>query len=650
MLWENANARYELKIDEQTVAFVPKFLSRKVKKGPRGGKTHFPSTRNELAIATAWRLALEKNSVLIYCPERRSVNALAKQILRAHDCGFLDPLPVADQATLKRAVLLGQEWLGDHPVVRCLALGVAIHHAVLPKPFLRVLDALIRERNVNVVIASPTLARGLNISASCVIFQALARYDAAAKKPLQISSEEFGNVSGRAGRAYVDVDGQVLGMCFSYDDVLKWNALLKEREKLSLESGLIGIAARLFGQLSARIGAKAEDLEFIANTSDIWTTPVSSDDEAREWEETVAILDAALLSLLGETECEPEELAAQLDAVLGSSFLRRRLRRYTERIQGIVNGLLVGRARHIWANTSATDRRSYFFCGIGVQAGKDLDASGSTLGETLSAADKAFNEVDMPRTIELITEAADLLFEIRPFAPSVLPERWKEILSGWLSGVPVHELLAISNDAQAFIDEGIVYRLVWALESVRVRSLAHGEGLFDDKPSPLLAALETGATNLQEALLLQAGLSSRVAAKAALESCPSTFETVYGLREWLSSGAVTEAAKRPNWPTATSRAAWLEFLRSQVALKEAKWTASDGELDLHAAEGASVTADMPVFLWQREGETRIQVYAPDMTYLGESSKQFKAGFTPWACGTALDESSIRFRYVGPVGE
>lgn len=144
------------------------------------------------------------------------MNAVARRLIEAHKEGFLDHLPDFDLSAVEKAIALGKEWLGnDHSVVRCLSLGVAIHHAALPRPFLREIDVLIREKRIPIIVASPTLARGLNISASCVLFQSCQRFDYSKKARLTISLEEFPNVSGRAGRAYVDLDGQALGVCFT---------------------------------------------------------------------------------------------------------------------------------------------------------------------------------------------------------------------------------------------------------------------------------------------------------------------------------------------------------------------------------------------------------------------------------------------------
>ncbi len=81
---------------------------------------------------------------------------------------------------------------------------MAIHHGALPTAFRKEVERLLREGILKVTISSPTLAQGLNLSATAVIIHSLFR------NRERIETSEFKNVVGRAGRAYVDVEGLVL--------------------------------------------------------------------------------------------------------------------------------------------------------------------------------------------------------------------------------------------------------------------------------------------------------------------------------------------------------------------------------------------------------------------------------------------------------
>lgn len=121
IVWDGAKARYELKIDDQTNTFIPRFIERQEKTGKLGAKKMFPSDQNDLVLASAWRLAGDRHSVLVYCPERRSVNALAKRLQLVRKNGFLGELPGFSADAVSNAISVGKEWLGsEHPVVKCL--------------------------------------------------------------------------------------------------------------------------------------------------------------------------------------------------------------------------------------------------------------------------------------------------------------------------------------------------------------------------------------------------------------------------------------------------------------------------------------------------------------------------------------------------
>ena len=59
------------------------------------------------------------------------------------------------------------------PILECLKLGVALHHGALPTAYRKEVERLLREGVLKVTISSPTLAQGLNLSATTVIMHSL---------------------------------------------------------------------------------------------------------------------------------------------------------------------------------------------------------------------------------------------------------------------------------------------------------------------------------------------------------------------------------------------------------------------------------------------------------------------------------------------
>ena len=208
VVWNSPFARLNLRVGEErpwVQRFIvgsapPEFVPPK-----RRRERLFPDNQRELCLATAWRLVHEGQTVLIYCPVRRSVEPFADVIVDLHERGALRSLLEVDANVLNTATALGEEWLGPNSaILKCLRLGVALHHGALPTAYRKEVERLLQEGILKVTISSPTLSQGLNLSATALVMHSLHR------NRNRIEIAEFRNVTGRAGRAYVDMEGIVL--------------------------------------------------------------------------------------------------------------------------------------------------------------------------------------------------------------------------------------------------------------------------------------------------------------------------------------------------------------------------------------------------------------------------------------------------------
>jgi replicative superfamily II helicase len=197
----------------------------------------FPLSK-ELTLAAAWKFSDQGKRALIFCTQRDHVEGYANAVIDLHRRGFLPSL-LNDAAPIPRAIAVGKEWLGsDHPAVVCLPIGVAIHHGRLPGSFLREVEALLAASVLHVTIASPTLAQGLNLNAAVLLIPTLYR----AGVPL--SGEEFANVAGRAGRAFVDLEGLVIHTMYEPENwrLRAWRELVQAARPDRFRAG----SSRLF--------------------------------------------------------------------------------------------------------------------------------------------------------------------------------------------------------------------------------------------------------------------------------------------------------------------------------------------------------------------------------------------------------------------
>lgn len=276
----------------------------------------------------------------------------ADVIVDLHERGALRSLLEADPGSLNTAIALGLEWLGpDSAVLKCLHLGVALHHGALPTPYRKEVERLLRENVLKVTISSPTLAQGLNLSATAVVMHSLHRNGE------RIEISEFRNVIGRAGRAYVDVEGIVLFPMF--DKISKkrhnWERLITDLGAREMESGLVRLVMALLSRMHARIGGDLNQLvEYVVNNATAWSFPEVANEkpEDREraladWERHLTTLDTAILSLIGENDIPDDGIAAALDDILQSSLWHRRLQRRSEQAQQLLKAGLLSRSRLI---------------------------------------------------------------------------------------------------------------------------------------------------------------------------------------------------------------------------------------------------------------------------------------------------------------
>ncbi|WP_309092841.1 DEAD/DEAH box helicase [Phenylobacterium sp.] len=554
--------------------FVPNFVvARDPPRIPGIGqrRKQFPADQRELVLATAWRLIEDGQTVLIYCPQRRSVEPFASTIVDLHARGLLDPLIDPDDPRLDKALTIGAEWLGPrHALLQCLRLGVAVHHGTLPTPYRREVEALLRDGVLKVTVSSPTLAQGLNLSATALVFQGLSGHDGI------IKPHEFRNIVGRAGRAFVDVQGLVVYPMFDRHGSRRnnWTTLIDETAGREMESGLLRLVITLLRRMQQKLGTTDIQplINYVAGMPEWGFEPVAGESaEARlaakhDWETYITSLDTALLSLIGSEDVADADLEATLDAALTHSLWGRRVARRREHIQALVRETLLKRATYIWANTTPRQRRGYFQAGVGLVTGRLLDARSDELIELLVRTNSAISSNEADAAIEALTAFARIVFEIPPFAPWDLPANWADMLRAWLQGCPMNQFAGAADDALQFVEDAFLYRLPWALESVRVHGLAIGYTtaagleLSDFELGLAAGAVETGVLNWSTIRLIQAGFASRSGAQIAVADGAGQFETLAELRAWTRSPAIAARSQDPAWPTPETHELWREFL------------------------------------------------------------------------------------------
>ncbi len=649
--WMSNAARLDVKVEEER-PFVPRFIEAIQPPQTSRRRKTFPSDKNELTLAGGWRFVEQGKNVLIYCSMRRSVETLGRLALKCIEHNVLRSL-VSINERVRNAMSTGTEWLGaHHPAVECLRYGVALHHGGLPRPFLNEVEHLMRSGDCPITIASPTLAQGLNLSASVLLVPSIWR------KGEIIPTAEFANVAGRAGRAFVDLEGLVVHVVWEEtgpeaDEVVrKWEKLVDEAKAPTVVSGILQLTIRVCLRIAHIAGVAVEEVvDYVTGHSEAWDFSDAVADKfgvsAGEWDRDVASLDSAILALLN-AETPGDDLETALDAVLKGSLFYRQLVQCKEAHQGLLRSFVAARAGRIWLQTREVQRKGYHAAGVGLSAGQYLDANLSVMVSLLGQAESSILSGDADIASTAVVQFAELAFRTAPFrTPKDLPARWKDALLAWIRGRSSAEVIGMCDDGVDLLQEALTYRLPWAMEAVRVYATAVGHEGADVITGLTALAVETGSSNRSVIVLMRCGLSSREAAMSAVASTGAAFKDRAGMLLWLRSDVVERRSGDGDWPTEESRHAWLRFREGQTKGYLHKWRREIQRVRVEWADDVPEAGTHVVIEpWPNRGGG--VVLSPSFVPLGEMKSSLRRPRSDIVSACVGESShSVEIEYFGP---
>lgn len=587
--WFAPSGTARLAFLEGEEAFVPRFIDREP---PLGGKRtkFFPADDKEFCLSAANAFARDGHAVLIYSPQRSQIDPLVRKFVQVRKQGYLTHVKAPSPEHLATAMAIGREWLGaEHTAVEALQIGVGTHHGALPRPFQSAIEDLLEKKRLPIVVASPTLAQGVDLSCSVLVFRSLTRFDPETKRHAPIRPAEFANVVGRAGRAYVDLDGIVVLPSFEAAKRAAqhemFDKLVAESRSQRLVSGLARLVWELAERISQKLGVDESKLvEYVLNNDALWSDArlavpenieEDEDESVRTLDEYVADLDVAILSLV-ELDTPVDQLAGVLDDVLKDSLWRRTLAHQNQDVRSLERELFVSRARWLWAQTNPEQRKACFAAGLGVRSGTFLFDQLDGLVDVLADLQGAIRRADTAQIAELAIRlaervTADFFFSIRK-----PPKNWTAVLTKWVTGTAFGEILdglgvREEQRTQSFIQDGVVFKLVWAVEAVRVQAATSGHARAEELGDGPMLVLTHGVPTVQAALLCQTGYASRTGAIWVTGQLPAAFTDLDGLRAWVRENEPS-LSRDDFWESADHRLLWGHLSTPNVGGHPRKWS------------------------------------------------------------------------------
>ena len=176
---------------------------------------------------------------------------------------------VADEIETLDGTVTGQR-LAD-----CVRCGVAFHHAGLRSGHRALVESAFRNRTIDAICATPTLAAGVNVPARRVVIRDQQRYTGSGTEWLPVL--EVHQMCGRAGRPHLDPYGEAIlvgtddpeGLADRYLEATPEAVESKLASEAALRTHLLSIIASGFAETEAGI------LDLLAATFYAHQTPVA---------------------------------------------------------------------------------------------------------------------------------------------------------------------------------------------------------------------------------------------------------------------------------------------------------------------------------------------------------------------------------------
>jgi len=161
----------------------------------------------------------EGGQVLVFVNSRKGSEQLAEALIPTVR-GLLSPEEKtrAKAAAAELTTVSDEETEGVRRLTGLLPNGVAYHNASLTNPERRVVERAFRDRALKALVATPTLAAGINLPARRVIVRDTNRYDDRLGLQAPIPVLEVHQMLGRAGRPRFDPYGEALLLARTPED------------------------------------------------------------------------------------------------------------------------------------------------------------------------------------------------------------------------------------------------------------------------------------------------------------------------------------------------------------------------------------------------------------------------------------------------
>jgi hypothetical protein len=624
--WNGARVRVDWQ--GEVASFNPSFVQAKPLGFGRRRKS-FPDNKNEAVAATAVRLSAI-GPVMIFTGRAVSVPNLARAVLLALGESPEDHLWPQHEWKVFEAVC--QEELDPNAIeLRAARAGVVCHSNRLTAQVRLALEHLMRSKPPKIIVATTTLAQGVNVGISSVIVAT------PYISQRTIDKRDFWNICGRAGRAFVDGEGKIL---YAIDDTRRrWQ--IRKDEALAqtyfdagasdrVESGLL-FAVGLLRQIAAQAGVSFDVLLELAANNDFSRLG----GKAKACDAICDLVDDQLLAMHADPIVNPgsDDPAAWVERAFRDSLAVIQTRSgATETTGDDVVGFLQARAASALQRVSQPARRAVVSSGIplsvALRAHENLTVFSGVADVYDESGQQATELANAVRVIEewARTHAAPVTGEMPDAA------KLDAMREGWLGGVGLQALSALDADASSISRELYGYQLPWIIHAASQQLRGAEQAENADTLAKIALLVELGVPTDLAARIFLAGVRSRAAATEL-----ATLDVAFGssISEIGRKLRTAEFADHLRPLVSPATVGWLDLMiedasrwRRKPVREFAPFTLDGGKNadELHARRLGD-----EVFLCTVEGRTRIAIEPSDEFPFDEVANDPRIAFA-WSGG------------------
>lgn len=395
----------------------------------------------------------------------------------------------------------------DSREYRLLMKGIVVHHGKMPGLMARLLIKAIDEKIVHLVMATSTLSEGVNLPFETVLIPSLQRRPG--KNTVNISTSEFKNLVGRAGRPGFGTEGRSLVLVPEQPERVPsgteerkihrkkieirnlYNSLVGRLQEppIYTSDSAISPLAKLIEHLRDKwrelvgSGSNAEFLIWLEQTAPIdrqgSTEPEESAIESLDSLDNVLLAAIVEIEQLSAGDMQPNELEAALRSLWQQTYAY-----YASQQQAELQELFVYRGKALQSTIypSHLQRKRLYKTSLPPRSGNQLLILYPRIKQHLETGGDYLSRSDEGR-LTYIQDTIRLVGEVKSFSVKDLKGKgkanWEVILSWWLQHQRATEQPRETqiSDWHNSIGKNFTYRFNWGLGSIL--ALASDEAFGD---------------------------------------------------------------------------------------------------------------------------------------------------------------------------